>query len=151
MLSAAFLVVCLPPVVMRLFVFLQVRIIKFSRNNRCHQKCYFFTKLVVTLAQTAHYQSNSENDNCTTALTLSHACLTLELENVNSSCFTCRNNKDAAFKMGLDISDIMDYTSTLIELSIRKGSFLSGCHQMMELLEEAAFGYVTKYLRHGGC
>lgn len=62
-----------------------------------------------------------------------------------------QEQQDTAFKIGLDISDSMDYPSTLIELNIRKGSFLSDCHQMMELLEEGAFGYVTNYLRHGGC
>lgn len=62
--------------------------------------------------------------------------------------FHMQEQQDTAFRMGLDISEIMDYTSML---NIRKGSFLSDCRQMMELLEEGAFGYVTKYLWHGGC
>lgn len=57
--------------------------------------------------------------------------------------FHMQEQQDTAFRMGLDISEIMDYTSML---NIRKGSFLSDCRQMMELLEEGAFGYVTKYL-----
>lgn len=42
-------------------------------------------------------------------------------------------------------SGSMDYSFTIIEeLKIRKGTFLSERHQVMELLKEGAFGYVTK-------
>lgn len=39
--------------------------------------------------------------------------------------FEVQKQQNTAFKMGMDISDSMDYTSTLIkELKIRKGSFI---------------------------
>lgn len=44
------------------------------------------------------------------------------------------------------ISDSMDSTSTLIEEpNIRTESFLSECHQVMDVVGEGAFGHVTKY------
>lgn len=43
----------------------------------------------------------------------------------------------------------MDYRFTLIEeLNIRKGTFLSEHHQVMELLKEGAFGYVDQMLQY---
>lgn len=46
----------------------------------------------------------------------------------------------------------MDYTPILIEeLNIRKGTFLSECLQVMDLIGEGAFGYVTKCFRIETC
>lgn len=46
------------------------------------------------------------------------------------------------------MDDRLNSESTLIEeLNIRKGTFLTEQHQVVDFLGEGAYGYITKFLR----